>query len=162
MPITSVYHFRRGKMIRAEDIMTPNPITAKPDESVARVAKVMSENRIGSVIIVDSGGRPIGIVTSHDILEKVVARGLNPNEVSVGRIMSSPLIYVDASTPIDKVVEIMVRTGKRHMPVMKGERLVGIIAEYDIIALGPEIFQALELFESAMVERARRRRSERT
>ncbi|MEM1611260.1 MAG: CBS domain-containing protein [Sulfolobales archaeon] len=145
-------------MIRAEDIMTPNPITVKLDESVAKAAKIMSENKIGSVIVVDSGGKPIGIVTSHDILEKVVARGLNPNEVSVGRVMSSPLIYVDASTPIDKVIEVMLRAGIRHVPVMKGERLVGIIAEYDIIALGPEIFQALELFEAAMMERARRKR----
>ncbi|GAY25550.1 hypothetical protein ATG_07530 [Desulfurococcaceae archaeon AG1] len=148
-------------VIKAEDIMTPNPITLKLEESVAKAAKIMAENRIGSVIIVDSGGKPVGIVTSHDILEKVVARGLNPNEVSVGRIMSSPLIYVEASTPIDKVIETMIRTGKRHMPVMKGDRLVGIIAEYDIIALGPEIFQVLEVFESAMVERARKRRSER-
>jgi CBS domain-containing protein len=145
-------------LIRAEDIMTPNPITVKPDESVARAARIMSENKIGSVIVVDSAGKPLGIVTSHDILEKVVARGLNPNEVNVARVMSSPLIYVDASTPIDKVIEIMLRAGIRHVPVMKGERLVGIIAEYDIIALGPEIFQALELFESAMMERARRKR----
>ncbi|MEM4970040.1 MAG: CBS domain-containing protein [Sulfolobales archaeon] len=148
-------------MIRAEDIMTPNPITVRLDESVAKAAKIMSENKIGSVIVIDSGGKPIGIVTSHDILEKVVARGLNPNEVSVGRVMSSPLIYVDASTPIDKVIEVMLRAGIRHVPVMKGERLVGIIAEYDIIALGPEIFQALELFEAAMMERARRKRGSR-
>jgi len=148
-------------LIRAEDIMTPNPVTVRPDESVSKAARIMSESKIGSVIVIDSGGRPIGIVTSHDILEKVVARGLNPNEVNVGRIMSTPLIYVDTSTPINKVVEVMLRAGIRHVPVMKGERLVGIIAEYDIIALGPEIFQALELFEAAMVERARRRRSHR-
>ncbi len=147
-------------MIRAEDIMTPNPVTLKPGESVAKAAKIMAESKIGSIIVVDNSGKPLGIVTSHDILEKVVARGLNANEVSVGRIMSSPLIYVDASTPVDKVIEIMLRTGKRHMPVMRGEKLVGIIAEYDIIALGPEIFQVLEIFESAMVERARRRRGE--
>ncbi len=147
-------------MIRAEDIMTPNPVTMRLDESVAKAAKIMAESRIGSVIVVNSSGRPIGIVTSHDILEKVVARGLNPSEIILGRIMSSPLIYVEASTPIDKVIEVMIRTGKRHMPVMRGDKLIGIIAEYDIIALGPEIFQVLEIFESAMIERARRRRGE--
>lgn len=138
--------------------MTPNPITMGPEESVSKAAKIMAEMRIGSVLVVDSGGKLLGIVTSHDILEKVVARGLNPNEVSLGRIMSSPVISVDASEPLDKVIEIMLRSGKRHIPITKDNKLVGIIAEYDIIALGPEIFQAVELFERAMVERARKRR----
>ena len=142
-------------MIRAQDIMTPNPITVGIDKSVMDIAKMMAEMRIGSVIVTDVNNRPIGIVTSHDILEKVVAKGLDPRKVPAGQIMSSPVIYVDPETPLEEVVRLMVKTGKRHIPVVSNNKILGIIAEYDIISLGPELVQSLDLISDLLGRRSR-------
>ncbi|MEM0260887.1 MAG: CBS domain-containing protein [Sulfolobales archaeon] len=140
-------------MIVASDVMTPNPITVDPDTTVVDIAKIMSDLKIGSVVVVNSRGDIIGIITSHDIISKVVALGKDPNLVTASDIMSKPVIYVEESTPISEIVELMIRHGKRHIPVVnKEKKLVGIIAEYDIIALGPEIFEILEIYTASMRE----------
>ncbi len=143
-------------MLKAQDIMTPNPVTVGIDTSIMDIAKKMSEMRIGSVIVVDVNNRPIGIVTRHDILEKVVARGLDPRKVPAGQIMSSPIVFVDPETPVEEVVRIMIKTGKRHIPVVSSNRLLGIIAEYDIISLGPELIQSLDILSEYLERRGRK------
>ncbi len=143
-------------MLKAQDIMTPNPVTVGIDTSIMDIARKMSEMRIGSVIVVDVNNRPIGIVTRHDILEKVVARGLDPRKVPAGQVMSSPIVFVDPETPVEEVVRIMIKTGKRHIPVVSSNRLLGIIAEYDIISLGPELIQSLDILSEYLERRGRK------
>lgn len=142
--------------------MTPNPVTVDPDTTVVDIAKIMSELKIGSVIVTNGRGDIIGIVTSDDIISKVVAMGRDPRLVSASDIMSKPVIYVEEDTPISEVVELMIKHGKRHIPVVnKEKRLIGIIAEYDIIAIGPEIFEILEIYTASMREQRKIRMSKR-
>lgn len=147
-------------MILASDIMTPNPVTVDPDTPVIEIAKTMSEQRIGSVIVVNSRGDIIGIVTSHDIISKVVAEGRDPRVTVASDIMSRPVIYVQETTPVSDIIQLMIKHGVRHIPVVnRDNRLVGIIAEYDIVSMGPEIFEILEIYTEAMRERRRARLS---
>ena len=141
-------------MITASDIMTPNPITVDPDTTASEIARIMSEYRIGSVVVVNSRGDIIGIVTSYDIISKVVAEEKDTRIVTASDIMSKPVIYVEENTPVSTIVELMMKHGVRHIPVVNAEKkLVGIVAEYDIIAMGPEIFEILEIYTSSMRER---------
>lgn len=141
-------------MIVASDIMTPNPVTVDPDTTASEIARIMAENKIGSVIVVNSKGDIVGIVTSYDIISKVVAQGRDPRITTASDIMSKNVIYVEENTPVSDIVNLMIRHGIRHIPVVNQEkRLVGIIAEYDIIAMGPEIFEILEIYTSSLRER---------
>ncbi|MCC6030731.1 MAG: CBS domain-containing protein [Desulfurococcales archaeon] len=141
-------------MILASDIMTPNPVTVDPDTPVSEIARLMSDLKIGSVIVVDGRGDMVGIVTSFDIISKVVAEGKDPKITTAGDIMSKPVIFVEDSKPVSDVVQLMIKYGIRHVPVVnKEKKLVGIIAEFDIISMGPEIFEILEIYTEAMRER---------
>ena len=91
----------------------------------------MNEHNIGSVVVLRDGV-PVGILTERDILRGlVIYKGLP--ELKVGKLMSSPLITCSPETPIPKAFALMREHHIRRLPVMDGNKLVGIVTERDII-----------------------------
>lgn len=129
--------------LRVRDIMTPDPITVTPDTPVTDVARIMMDNGIGSVIVVDKDGNPIGIITEQDLISRVLAVKRHPAEARARDVMSSPLIMVNPDMPLKDAVKIMADKGVGHLPVMQGSKLVGILAEHDIVRLAPELIELL-------------------
>ena len=129
--------------LRVRDVMTPDPITAKLDVTVVELARLMAENNIGSVIIVDDNNTPIGIVTEDDLVKRVLARARDPATTTAQDIMSTPLIYVEPDTLLKDAADLMARKGVGHLPVIQGNKLLGIIAEYDIVRLAPQFIEIL-------------------
>lgn len=129
--------------LRVRDIMTPDPISVKRKTAVIEVARVMAENNIGSVVVVDDAGTPIGIITEEDLVKRVLAKARDPRTTLAEEVMSSPLIYVDPSWTVKDAVDLMARKGIGHLPVLERGKLVGIVAEYDIVRLAPEFIEAL-------------------
>ena len=121
-------------MKRARDIMTANPQCVTSEDTVVRAAEIMRDSDVGVVPVVEdhSTMRLAGIVTDRDIAVRVVAEGRNSNEIRTRDVMSSGLSTVDAEADVDEVMDLMKRNQVRRIPVVEGERLVGIIAQADI------------------------------
>lgn len=83
-------------------------------------------------LIILREGHPVGIVTEHDFVEKIIARELNPVKTTIGEIMSSPLISVDPDEDLLKASEIMQKHNIRQLPVMKGGIVYGVLTIRDI------------------------------
>jgi len=113
------------------EIMTPGVVTAAPEASAISAAEDMRDRRVGSVVIVDSAGSPVAMITDRDIAVRILAGRVDP-ESAVGEHASRPLIYGDPAMELDEAAALMVQHGVRRLPVVDGERLVGIVTLDDI------------------------------
>ncbi len=121
------------------DVMKTPVLKMPPMESVRRAAEEMTNWRVGSVIIVDSRDRLLGIVTKTDIVAKVVARGLDPQSMKLADIMTSNPYYMFSDAPLREAAELMGSKGIGHLPILDPEtrRIVGIISKSDILRIAP-------------------------
>lgn len=120
-------------MKKARDIMTANPQVVTPTDSVSQAAAIMRDSDVGVVPVVDDQGsmRLAGVVTDRDIAVRLVAEGRN-GDTSAGDIMSSGLATVRPDDDISSVLNLMKSEQVRRIPVVEGDRLVGIIAQADV------------------------------
>ena len=123
--------------MKARDIMTSNPRCVTADESISRAAEIMREADVGVVPVVEDSGsmRLAGLVTDRDIAVRVVAEGRDGN-VNVREIMSSGPKSVRPDDDVNRVTELMKTEQVRRVPVVDGDRLVGIIAQADVAREG--------------------------
>ena len=111
------------------DIMTPNPRTVSPDDSIESAARIMRDEDTGAVPVVQDG-RPVGMLTDRDIVIRVVAEGgtaKSVREVGTGRVIS---VSPDATTR--EATDLMSEHQIRRLPVVENERLVGIVSLGDL------------------------------
>ena len=111
-----------------ESVMRSPPVTALFSDSVSYVAEKMISNNIGAIIIL-SGGRPSGIITERDVVEKIVRMRRDPDKTRAMEIMSSPLLTIEAGKSIADALKIMRDKKTRRLAVIRNERLVGIVTE---------------------------------
>ena len=100
--------------------------------SVLEAVKRMVEANIGS-LLVTKGGEIAGIVTERDYLRRVALEGPTDEEVTVEEIMSSPLVVVTPETAIDECMALMTDRRIRHVPVVDGGEVVGIVSIGDLV-----------------------------
>jgi CBS domain-containing protein len=110
--------------------MSTKVVTVKTTDKVSKALQMMVRHKIGSIIVVDEG-KPVGILTERDVSTRM-ARGQNVRGMAAGRAMSKPLVTISPSAEVWRAVEQMVRKDIRRLPVMEGDRLVGIITERDV------------------------------
>jgi len=121
-------------VLYAKDIMKPYTNMFDCNLNAREAAKIMSNDHTG-FIIVEREGKPYGIVTEWDYVNKIVAKDLDPKDVKLCDIMNAPLISVSPSTPTDQVTELMNREGIRRLPVVENEKLIGVITSRDILRI---------------------------
>jgi CBS domain-containing protein len=117
--------------VKLREIMTSGVITAGPEASAVSVAGQMRDSRVGSVVIVDSAGSPVAMVTDRDLAVRVFAEGVDP-ESPIGERASRPLIAGEPEMGLDEAAALMVQHRVRRLPVVDGERLTGIVTLDDI------------------------------
>ena len=100
--------------------------------SVLEAVKQMVEANIGS-LLVTKDGETAGIVTERDYLRRVAHKGPTDDEVTVEEIMSSPLIVVTPETTIDECMALMTDRRIRHVPVVEGSEVVGVVSIGDLV-----------------------------
>jgi len=113
------------------DFMTKEIVTANEKTPVDRIAKLMGEKRIGSVIVT-SEGEPFGIFTERDLLSTFLIKG-KPLIAEVGKEASSPLITTTARTSIHRAAATMVLKHIRRLPIATEDKLIGIITARDLV-----------------------------
>jgi CBS domain-containing protein len=124
-----------GKSI--SEVMTRDVRATEPSTTIADAAKTMASEDIGPIPVVE-GGRIVGIVTDRDIVVRVVAAGKDPNSTTVGEIASSDMVTVAPDDDIDDALTMMAQNQVRRLPVVEGDRLVGIVAQADVARLGKD------------------------
>jgi CBS domain-containing protein len=111
--------------------MSANPQTARPDMTAADAAGLMARLDVG-VIPVAEGDELLGLVTDRDLVVRVVADRLDPAEVKLGEILTKSPITVTPDMKVSDARDLMAEHQIRRLPVVKAEKLVGIISMGDI------------------------------
>ena len=117
-----------GDLVSA--IMSTKVVTVRSTDKVGTALQRMVRHRIGSIIVVEKG-KPVGILTERDISTKV-AKGQKIRGMVVRNIMSKPLVTIGPSAEVSQAVEQMVRKDIRRLPVMEGDKLLGMVTERDV------------------------------
>ena len=144
-------------MLNASDIMTTEVMTVKEETPLKELAEILYENRINGVPVVDDEGSLIGIICESDLIRKdkklhiptVVAlfdavfylessKNIEKeikqiSATTVSDLFTREVVTVDEKTPIDEIATIMTQKKIYTIPVMDGERLVGIVGKGDVI-----------------------------
>ncbi len=107
-------------------------ITVGPDETVFNAVGLMVENNIGSVLVVENEGI-CGIVSERDYLRFVTQQGRTARDTQVSELMTRKVIYVTQTTQLPEVMAIMTKERIRHIPVMEGQTLLGIVSIGDVV-----------------------------
>ncbi len=114
------------------DVMTAHPSSVEPSTPVAEVARLMQQENVGSVPVVEDG-RLVGTITDRDITIRVVAEGRDPQSTSVGDVASRDLVTIDPQQDLDEALRLMAQHQVRRLPVVEEDgRLVGIVAQADV------------------------------
>ena len=123
--------------MRVKEIMTREPACCSSDTPLGEVARLMVEYDCGEIPVIDSDGRPIGVITDRDITCRTVAKGQNPLEIRASDIMSSPCVTVRESADISECCRILEDAQIRRAPVVdKSGRCCGMISQADVAQSG--------------------------
>jgi CBS domain-containing protein len=122
---------------KVKDWMIDLIVFVEPETLVTDALAMMRRRYISSVLVSKSTGSPdVGILTSTDICDKIVAAGLDPGQVTVKEIMTSPLVTVSPEMPIEECARIMNEKRFHHLPVAdKHGNIVGMISATDFLVV---------------------------
>ena len=118
--------------VPVETVMRSPPVKVLFSDTVATVIDKMLTYDIGAVIV-EMGGKPVGIITEKDILSRVVRAGKSPSSTYAQEVMSKPLITIEADKPISEALKLMRDNKIRRLAVTRRGGLVGILTERRII-----------------------------
>ncbi len=122
MTIQDILHRKGGQVV-----------TARPTATLLATIRMLTEKRIGAVIVEDDHLRPAGIFTERDFAKAVSAHGEAALGMPIGKLMSAPIISVRASDSVDSAMALMTRAKIRHLPVMDDGKLLGIVSIGDLV-----------------------------
>jgi signal-transduction protein with cAMP-binding, CBS, and nucleotidyltransferase domain len=123
------------------NVMTTSLQKIEAQTNIIAASKKMRDKRVGSLVIVrhgelmrDQEEEIIGLITEADIIRKAVAEEQNLKTTSVDTVMTSPMITVEASWPLEDALDMMKDSGVRHLLVTQNQVVVGLVSLRDLIA----------------------------
>jgi CBS domain-containing protein len=108
-------------------------ITIEPNVDLATAAKLLSEKRIGALLITGAEGRVTGILSERDIVRALAARGAAALQSPLSEVMTRKVVTCSPSDTISVIMEQMTVGKFRHVPVVEHERLVGVVSIGDVV-----------------------------
>ena len=115
-------------------LMQSAMVTIDRQTVLSKVASLMGEKRIGSLLVTQNGV-VVGIVTERDLIQKVVGLDQDPSLVTAGSIMSSPLVDIDINRTLHDASDLMAEKGIRHLAVTENHVIVGILSVRDLVRM---------------------------
>lgn len=125
---------RTGAARTVGDLMSSPVLTIPPGATVRDAVEKMVTAGVASLLVPDDGDPAAGIVTKRDVVTKVVARGLDPAEVTVGELVSAPVTVIGPGATVEECSFRMAAEGLRRFPVVEQGTVIGIISDSDILA----------------------------
>lgn len=112
-------------------LMKTEMITARPEETVAHAAYIMTSNGVGAVLVVEED-RLVGLLSERDVLMRVVGEGRDPAQTRVVDVATPDPTTVNADTHVRRCSELMREKDIRHLPVVRDGKPVGIVSSRDL------------------------------
>jgi len=106
--------------------------SVSPKDSVLRAIEIMAERHVGALLVMDKGSL-LGIISERDYARKVILKDRSSHDTPVSDIMSAPAITVTPEDTVHRCMEIMTEGRFRHLPVVKGGRVVGMLSIGDLV-----------------------------
>jgi CBS domain-containing protein len=125
----------RGQtMITIRDVIRDrDPYSVREDITVLEAAKYMASRKVGGVCVLDADGKLIGILTERDLLNSIVLPCRDPAQLTVKEVMGELQAVIETKDTPHEALERMELIGRRHLPVVEGERWVGMLSMRDIL-----------------------------
>jgi CBS domain-containing protein len=118
-------------MGQVRDIMEKNVITIDINETANYAANQMKENDISFLVIIENG-KPVGVVSERDFVQKLCINNQNPSDVKISDIMSYKFRWVKPTTKIEDAIQKMLNNNIRRLLILDDEKLVGVITQTDL------------------------------
>ena len=128
-------------MVRVKEIMKRYVITVDPEASLADVSRIMTNNRVGSLVVMEKN-RPVGIVTDSDIVS-IVAEGKSPKRVKIKDLKKKGFISATPNDTMMHVIKLMVKNGVKRVPIIENGKLEGIVSDKEILLVSPELIEVM-------------------
>lgn len=133
--------------MKVEEAMIKNVITLQRDVSAYDAVKLMNENRIGCLVVLQYG-QVVGIITERDMLERVVEKCKNPKETNVTEIMTKRVIVGKPDMQLAEAAKLMFEKKVKKLPIVEGNRLVGLVTLTDLARMTSLDEKTMELIET--------------
>ncbi len=119
-----------------------------PDEPVLEAIRLMADRHVGALLVMQ-GEELVGIVSERDYARKVILKGRSSADTPVAQIMSAPVVTVSLSNSVQECMQLMTTKRIRHLPVLEGKKVVGMVSIGDLVkAVMEEQQQTIEQLES--------------
>ncbi len=132
-------------MFKVKDIMTTDLITVTPETPVGQAMKILTENEITGMPVVDDDMRLVGIISEKDVLE--LLHDIENNDLNVKQFMTAEVAYFEQDTNLIDICDFLTKKDFRRVPITSNGRLVGILTRKDIIRY---IVDYQDLFEEVL------------
>lgn len=119
------------KKIAAKEIMTEELLSVEPGITVQEAVELMDKNNIGAVVVLSPIRDLLGIFTERDLLRRVVAKKKNPAQTKIREVMTPNVMVAQAADNAWELLQVMQREKFRHLPVVEGRKVVGIVSLKD-------------------------------
>jgi len=126
-----------------KDVMSSPVVTTDEEAPSNKIAKLMTENKFGCVIVANKDGKPLGIITEKDLVVRVLAKNLKPESVKAKEVMTSPLATIEPDASISDAARRMSRLDIRRLGVIYKGDLIGLISSKDILSVMPELIEII-------------------
>ena len=133
--------------MKIEEVMTKNVVALNEDVTAYDAVKLMNENKIGCLVVLQYG-QVVGIVTERDMLERVLEKCRNPKETKVTEIMTKRVIVGKLGIRLDEAAKLMFEKKVKKLPIVEGNRLVGLVTLTDLARVASLDEKTMELIET--------------
>ncbi len=121
-------------MMTIKDVIRDRePYSVRITETVLNAAEFMATRKIGAVCVLNESARLVGILTERDLLNRIVLPRRDPATIPISEVMSELLAVIETTDTPHEALERMERIGRRHLPVVDGDRWVGMLSMRDLM-----------------------------